>query len=141
MTTKILEREYLICELDDTVPVFKHRWLRNPTSEEFLDGLTSIQKEYLKVKDNYEELKWLADTQRLEELEPEVKQWLNEEWDQMLFIEAGIKTHAVVRGPDLYADYPMEIFKLVAAKKYNELGIKLEVFEHEEEAYEWMTGK
>jgi hypothetical protein len=139
MTTKILESEYLICELDDTIPVFKHRWLRNPEPEEFLYGLTSMQKEYLKVKDDYEDLKWLADTQQLEELDPETKEWLNADWDQMLFVEAGVKTHAVVRGPDLYADYPMEIFKLVAAKKYHELGVKLEVFEDEAQAYEWMS--
>jgi hypothetical protein len=139
MTTKILESEYLICELDDTIPVFKHRWLRNPAPEEFLDGLSSMQKEYMKVKDDYEELKWLADTQQLEELDPETKEWLNADWDQMLFVEAGVKTHAVVRGPDLYADYPMEIFKLVAAKKYHELGVKLEVFEDEAQAYEWMS--
>ncbi len=100
-----------------------------------------MQNEYMKIKGDYEDLKWLADTQLMEELDTEVKLWLNEDWDRMLFMEAGVKTHAVIRGPDLYADYPMEIFKLVAAKKYNELGIKLEVFENEEQAYEWMTQK
>ena len=139
MTTTILEKEYLICELDNEIPVLKHRWLKNPTSEEFRDGLTSIHGAYLKLKDDFKELKWLADTQLIEELDEEVKEWLNSEWNDMLFIEAGVKTHGVIRGPDLYADYPMEIFKLVSAKKYQDLGLKLEVFKDEEEAYEWLT--
>ena len=139
MSTKILEREYLVCEIDNTVPVFKHRWLRHPTSEEFQDGLTSMHKEYMRIKDDYDDLKWLADTELMGELNEEVKQWLTTEWDRMLFIEAGVKTHAVIRGPDHYADYPMEIFKLVSAKKYNDLGVKLEVFENEEKAYEWLN--
>ena len=140
MSTKIIEHDFLLCELDDEVPVLKHRWLRNPSDKEFIDGLTSIQREYMKIKDDYEDLKWLADTTLIEELNTEVKQWLTEKWDKMLFIDAGVKTHAVIRGPDLYADYPMEIFKLVSSKKYKELGIKLEVFENEEKAYEWLKG-
>ena len=138
MISKIFDSEYLICELDDTVPVLKHRWLRHPTGEEFKDGLTSVHNEYMKIKDDYQDLKWLADTKMIEELEAEVKDWLNTEWDRMLFIEARVKTHAVIKGLDLYADYPMEIFKLVSAKKYNELGIKLEVFGNEKEAYKWL---
>ena len=138
MITTILKREYLLCELDDQIPVLKHHWLRHPTSEEFKDGLTSMYQEYIRVKDDFEELKWLADTRLIGELDREVKEWLNEDWDSMLFIEAGVKTHAVIKGPDLYADYPMEIFKLVSSKKYQDMGIKLEVFENEEKAYEWL---
>jgi len=140
MIRKVLEREYLICELDDAVPVFKHCWLRNPTSEEFRDGLASIHREYIKRKDDFKDLKWLADTRMIDELNEDVKEWLNSEWDRMLFLEAGVKTHAVIRGPDLYADYPMEIFKFISTKKYKDLGIKLEVFENEEKAYEWLKG-
>jgi len=32
----------------------------------------------------------------------------------------------------------MEIFKFISAKKYKDLGIKLEVFDNEEQAYEWL---
>ncbi len=139
MVRTILEREYLICQLDESVPVFKHTWLRNPTSEEFRDGLTTMHREYIKRKGDFTDLKWLADTKMIEELDAEVKEWLNSEWDRMLFMEAGVKTHAVIRGPDLYADYPMEIFKFISTKKYKDLGIKLEVFENEEQAYEWLN--
>lgn len=137
MTTKIIECEYLVCEIDNTVPVFKHRWLRHPTSDEFRDGLTSMHTEYMKIKDDYDDLKWLADTELMGELEVEVKDWLTSEWNRMLFIDAGVRTHAVIRGPDYYADYPMEIFKIVSSKKYE--GVKLEVFENEEKAYEWLN--
>ncbi len=139
MVRMIFEREYLICQLDESVPVLKHIWLRNPTAEEFRDGLTTMQREYINRKGDYQDLKWLGDTKMIEELNVEVKEWLNTEWNKMLFIEAGVKTHAVIRGPDLYADYPMEIFKFISAKKYKDLGLKLEVFENEEKAYEWLN--
>ncbi len=64
--------------------------------------------------------------------------WLDEEWDHLIFREAGVKVHAVILGTDIFADYPMEMFKLASIQKNSELGIELEVFSSADKAYEWL---
>jgi len=139
MTEKVYENECVVCELDDLVPVLRHRWIRRPSSEEFRSGLISILEEYKKYKHDYDGLKWLADTELLGQLTKEDEEWLTSEWDHLLFNEAGVKVHAVILGPDLFADYPMEIFKRSSNKKFDEKGVKLEVFANEEKAYGWLN--
>ena len=55
-----------------------------------------------------------------------------------LFKEAKVKIHAVILGDDLYAEYPMEKFKMNAEKKFREQEVWLGVFTDEEEAYDWI---
>ena len=130
--------EYVVCELDREIPVLKHRWLKKPPSEEFRNGLLSMQKIYLEYKSEFENLKWLADTELLGELEEEDEYWLTTEWDQKLFQEAGVKVHAVILGDSLFSDYPMEVFKKSSAQKFDEMGVKLDVFANAVNAYEWL---
>lgn len=138
MVSEVIRNDNVICEIDDSVPVLKHKWIRQPTSKEFRDGLLNILETYKKLKDQYTNLKWLADTQLLGELEEDDEKWLTTEWDHKLFDEAGVKVHAVILGPDLYTDYPMELFKMSSVRKYKEKGVKLEVFANEEKAYNWL---
>ena len=50
MTLFIFENEFVICELDDSLPVLKHRWKRQAPGEEFRKNLIEIQRHYLKLK-------------------------------------------------------------------------------------------
>ena len=138
MIEKVLENDTVKCELDSEIPVLRHRWKKEPTDEEFINGLKEIHEKYLAFKPQYPELKWLADTELLGELSDEVETWLTEEWDHLLFQEAGVKAHAVILGPDLYADYPMEVFKRSSAEKFKEMGVKLALFSDLDKAYEWL---
>ncbi|MDX1629180.1 MAG: hypothetical protein R3345_10810 [Fulvivirga sp.] len=141
MAEKIFENEYVICELDESVPLLKHRWLQEPSSHDFKKNLLKILKKYEELKDSYDNLMWLAHTALLGELDEEVEQWLNSTWDALLFKKAGVKVHAVILGSDIFADYPMEKFKHKAEKKFSELGVKLDVFPNEERAYAWLKSQ
>lgn len=138
MSTKVFETDWVICEVDDSIPLLRHRWIRKPSSKEFRSGLKAVLTEYNQLSSKYKDLKWLADTEMLGELSTEDEKWLTNEWDDMLFREAGVKVHAVILGHDIFADYPMEDFKMSSARKFTELGVKLEVFTDEESAYEWL---
>ena len=132
------QNDNVVCELDDSVPVLRHRWIQTPTSDEFRKGLLAMQEIYMGLKSKHENLKWLADTELLGELTIDDEEWLTSVWDQKLFYEAEVKVHAVILGSSIYADYPMEVFKKSSARKFEELGVKLDVFENEERAYRWL---
>lgn len=135
----ILENERVVCELDASVPVLKHHWLKNTKGPEFRDQLVEIQKEYLKLKSDYPNLKWLADATNLGELTSEDEDWLETKWETLLFVEAGVKVHAVILADDIYADYSMEKFKAAADKKHQEQGVSLGVFFIPENAHKWLN--
>ena len=136
--TTIVENDLVICELDTALPVLKHRWLRKASSEEFRSQLQQIQKEYVRLSADHPSLMWLADTELMGERSPEDEKWLEEVWEEMIFVEAGVKVHAVVLSNDIYADYSMEKFKVLADGKFEELGVRLGVFMDTTSAYEWM---
>lgn len=136
--SRIFENEFVTCDLDESIPVLIHHWLMEPPVGEFKKNVLQVLEHYNRLKIDYPNLKWLADTQHLGELSEEDEEWLVTEWDRLLFNEAGLKVHAVILGEDFYADYPMEKFKQSSAKKFNELGAKLEVFLNEENAMKWL---
>ena len=80
----------------------------------------------------------LADTTRLGELDEKMEAWLVEEWEDLLFVKAGVKIHAVILGESIYADYPMENFKQDAEQKFQDYNVHLGVFSNQEEAYSWI---
>ena len=118
MRIGIFENEFVKCELDDSLPVLRHRLLLSPPAEEFKFNLQRIQEEYIQLKKSYRNLAWLADTQQLGELDQDVDQWLVDEWEDLLFTKAGVQVHAVILGASIFADYPMEKFKLDAEEKF-----------------------
>jgi len=138
MTLFIFENEFVICELDDSLPVLKHRWKRQTPGEEFRKNLIEIQRHYLKLKISYENLAWLADTQLLGEVDEETEEWFARVWDDLLFNQAQVKIHAVILGDDLFAEYPMEKFKMDAEQKFKQLNVQLGVFSNELKAYDWI---
>lgn len=134
----VFQNEYLKCELDEENSILVHRWLRQPSSSEFREGLGMVLSEYQINKSKFQGLKWLADTELLGELNEADEIWLTTEWDRMLFEDTGVKIHAVILGSDIFADYSMEIFKKSSILKFNERGVKLGVFPDERRAYEWL---
>ncbi|MBL7844472.1 MAG: hypothetical protein KF846_00200 [Cyclobacteriaceae bacterium] len=138
MTQLVFENEYVICELDDALPVLKHRWKIEPPGETFRANLITIQERYIELAKSYANLAWLADTQLLGEVDQETEEWFSNVWEDLLFVKAGVKYHGVILGDDFFAEYPMEKFKLNAEEKFATHGVQLAVFSDEEEAYEWI---
>ncbi len=138
MTKTIFENDYVQCELDESLPVLKHRWKKEPPGAVFRESLITILQHYLDLKKDYDNMAWLADTQLLGEVDDETEKWFSEVWDEKLFREAQVKIHAVILGDDLFAEYPMEKFKLDAEEKFKNYNVQLGVFSDEEEAYQWI---
>ena len=138
MMIGIFENEFVHCELDDDVPVLKHRWLQEPPAEDFKFNLLRILDEYTQLKKTYTNLAWLANCELLGELDLEVEEWLVSTWEGLLFDKAGVQVHAVILGASIFADYPMERFKLDAEEKYRTKNLSLGVFSKESEAYAWI---
>ena len=138
MIIPLLKNDLLVAEIDTEIVVMKHRWLQEPTADQFEAGLVQLQLLYLEHVGAYPGLKWLADTKMLGQRSYEEEQWLEKTWEVLLFEKAGVKVHAVILGDDIFADYSMEKFKGLAAAKYKEVGVKLGVFLTEEDAIAWL---
>jgi hypothetical protein len=138
MTHQVFENEWVTCLLDDSLPVLKHVWKQETPGEIFRKNLLTIADHYVSLVPDYPFLAWLADTQKLGEVDEETEKWFAEVWEDLLFNQAGVKIHAVILGEDFYADYPMEKFKMDAERKHKNRGIELGVFMNEEDAYEWI---
>jgi hypothetical protein len=138
MIIGIFENQFVRCELDDSLPVLRHRWLMEPVTEVFKRNLERILQEYRILRRSYTNLAWLADTELLGELEEEAETWLVSAWEDLLFNEAGVQIHAVILGASIFADYPMEKFKLDAEEKFRSKNIHLGVFSNQAKAYQWM---
>lgn len=138
MIISIFENESLICELDDTLPVLRHRWKLAMDGAAFRSNLMKVLEEYKKLKHSYSLLAWLADTTLLGELDEETEHWLVEVWEDLLFAQREVKVHAVILGNSIFADYPMENFMQDAERKFKDFDVHLGVFSNQREAYEWI---
>lgn len=134
----IFDNEFLSCELDDSLPVLRHYWKKAPTGDQFKANLLKVLEEYKVLKQSFNDLAWLADTNQLGELDEETEVWLVEEWEDLLFVKAGVKIHAVILGESIFADYPMENFKRDAEQKFEDYNVHLGVFSSQPEAYTWI---
>lgn len=138
MAQIVHENELIHVELDKDRSILKHTWLKKPSSQEFRSTLLKVLDIYRNHQPGFDNLKWLADTVKLGELTIADEEWLEDVWDPLIFREAGVKAHAVILGADIFADYPMEMFKLSSIQKNSELGVELEVFSDEDKAYKWL---
>ena len=135
---RIFDNEFLLCELDDSLPVLRHYWKKAPSGEQFRSNLLKVLEEYRPLSLSFKELAWLADTAELGELDEKTETWLVEEWEDLLFVKSDVKIHAVILGESIYADYPMENFKQDAEEKFQTYNVHLGVFSDQEEAYSWI---
>jgi hypothetical protein len=138
MIIGIFDNEWVTCELDDALPVLRHRWKVEPGGSEFKQNVQRVLEEYQTLSRSYANLAWMADTTNLGELDEEVEHWLVEVWEDLLFKKAGVKVHAVILGASIFADYPMEKFKTDAETKFEEYNVHLGVFSNEHDAYNWI---
>jgi hypothetical protein len=138
MIISIFDNDYLTCELDDSLPVLRHRWKRATDGEAFRSNLLKVLEEFKKLKNSYSFLGWLADTTLLGELDEETERWLVDVWEDLLFAQREVKIHAVILGNSIFADYPMENFKQDAEQKFKDFDVHLGVFSNQRDAYEWI---
>lgn len=141
MLINIFENDEVICELDEDIPLLRHFWKREQSGESFRKNLVILLEEYISLKKTYDNIAWMADARFLGELDEETETWLSVHWQDMLFMKAGVKIHAVILGDSIFADYPMEKFKIEADQKFKEHNIYLGVFPDEEKAITWIKSK
>lgn len=139
MIISIFDNEFVTCELDDSLPVLRHRWKGEVSGENFKSNLIRILGEFRKLKKSYTSLAWLADTTLLGELDEETEHWLIDVWEDLIFTSGEVRIHAVILGKSIFADYPMENFKKDAEQKYQNFDVRLDVFSNQHDAYRWIA--
>jgi len=137
MKQTLFDLDYLICTLDEKHAVLSHAWKRKPTSEEFEEGLMKVCHAYIEQKPKFPKLHWLGDTKNVGVLSLKTQKWLDDVWNETLFNKAGVRTHAVLVGSDVFGKYAMQKFANQAEKMYEKQNLKMGVFETEPEAYKW----
>jgi hypothetical protein len=134
----IFKEPYLECYYDEAANVMFHVWVKKPTSEQLRSGLTRVYNEYTNLKRKKGgDIHWLADTQKIGVISIDDQAWLEKTWNEMLFVKAGVKTHAVIIGNDVFAKYAMEKFKKTMLDRYKDKNLHLATFPSKDEAYEW----
>ncbi|MNC95431.1 hypothetical protein D3C83_125500 [compost metagenome] len=63
--------------------------------------------------------------------------WLQKVWNETLFVKAGVKSHAVIIGEDIFAKYAMEKFKKNMQEQFADRNLQIETFPDKESAYKW----
>ena len=135
---KLFTRDYLECFHDEEAMILFHAWLRKPTSSEFREGLIGVCNEFIDYKNkNGKLLNWLGDTRNVGVLSIDDQGWLEKVWNEMLFVKAGVKNHAVIIGNDVFAKYAMEKFKNNMITKYAGQNLHMETCVDKEAAYKW----
>ena len=94
---------------------------------------------FVENKAKFNTLHWLGNTKNMGVLGKETKEWLDNSWNEALFVKAGVRSHAVLVGTDIFGKYAMQQFSNTMSKIYKEKNLKMGVFETEEQAYEWFV--
>ena len=128
----------LECFLDIEAKVLFHIWYGKPSSYNFRESLMRLYDEYMTHKEQFDTpLHWLADTRSLGVLSLNDQGWLEKVWNETLFVKAGVKTHGVIIGEDVFAKFAMEKFKKSMQQQYANQNLHLETFPDIESAYHW----
>jgi hypothetical protein len=128
----------LECFLDTDARVLFHTWYGKPSSQGLREGLMRIYDEYMIHKKDFDTpLHWLGDTRSLGVVTVDDQGWLNKVWNETLFVKAGVKSHAVIIGEDVFAKYAMEKFKKIMQEQYADKNLQIETFPDKESAYKW----
>ncbi len=133
----LFEEEFLVCKFDEENKILYHIWLDKAKGDLFRNSLLKVLDHYKKLKSDHPVLHWLGDTRNLSVLPLDDQKWLDVTWNELLFEEAGVKTHAVIIGDDAFARYAMDKFKNSMNQKYASKNIILETFKDEAAAYSW----
>jgi|SRR5690606_9607363 len=135
---EIFKLPHLECYYDEDANVMFHTWIKKPTSEQLKSGLKKVFDEYVSLRKQLgNNIHWLADTQKIGVISIDDQAWLEKVWNEMLFVQANIKTHAVIIGNDVFAKYAMEKFKKAMLEKYKDRNLHLATFPDKAQAYDW----
>ena len=133
----IFSEDYLDCFFDEDSYVLFHVWKRKPKGDEFRNGLTKVYNEYMNQKKTNPILHWLGDTRLMGVVSLDDQAWLDKVWNEMLFVKAGVRTHAVIIGTDAFAKYAMEKFNKNMQSKYAAQNLQMGSFTDKATAYTW----
>jgi hypothetical protein len=133
----LFSEDYLECSFDEDHKILFHAWKRKPTGDEFRNGLMKVYDHYIAHRKIHPILHWLGDTRLMGVLALAEQTWLDQVWNELLFVKAGAKTHAVILGNDTFAKYAMEKFKKSMLAKYAEQNLHIETFVDQASAYAW----
>ncbi|MBC7923143.1 MAG: hypothetical protein H7Z75_18850 [Ferruginibacter sp.] len=110
MVKTLFEESFVICYLDDGIPVLSHRWKTPTNAENFRHALMRMIGLFKALKKEYPNLTWLGDTNHLGVLSMETQTWLKESWTAHL-LDGGVHYHALVVPKDVFAKFAMKKFK------------------------------
>ena len=133
----LFEDQFIRCQFDEEHGILYHVWLDKVKGDDFRNNLLKALDFYKTLKKDNPHLHWLGDTRNLSVMPIADQKWLDETWNELLFVDAGVKTHAVIIGDDAFTKYAMEKFKKTMNQKYASKKIILETFKDEEAAYAW----
>jgi len=133
----IFSEDYLDCLFDEDSHVLFHVWKRKPKGDEFRKGLTKVHNEYINQKKTNPILHWLGDTREMGVVSMDDQSWLDKVWNEMLFVKAGVRTHAVIISTDTFAKYAMEKFNKNMQAKYAAQNLQMGSFTDKATAYAW----
>ena len=133
----VFSLDYLDCFFDEDANVLFHVWKKKPKGDEFRTGLMKVRDEYLNFKKTHPVLHWLGDTRLLGVVSIEDQGWLDKVWNELLFVKAGVRSHAVIIGTDIFAKYAMEKWRKSMQAKYAGQNLLLDTFPTKEDAYKW----
>lgn len=133
----LFENEFIVCQFDEENSIISHIWLDKVKGDDFRKNLLKVLDFYKTIKRDSPTLHWLGDTRKLSVMPIADQKWLDEAWNELLFVDAGVKTHAVIIGDDAFSKYAMEKFKKTMNQKYADKKIILETFKDETAACAW----
>jgi hypothetical protein len=135
---EIFKQPYLECFYDEDANVMFHAWIRKPSSDELKTGLTRVCNEYMNLrKARGSNIHWLGDTRKFGVVSVDDQGWLEKVWNEMLFVKANVRTHAVVIGNDVFVKYAMEKWKNSMMEKHKDTNLHMATFPEKDEAYRW----
>lgn len=133
----LFENEFVKCQFDEENKILRHIWIANAKGDDFRNNLLKILDSYKILKKDNPVLHWLGDTSKLSVMSLTDQKWLDETWNELLFVDAGVKTHAVIVSADAFAKYAMEKFNKTMNQKHADNDVISKTFKDEETAYEW----
>lgn len=133
----LFENEFVKCQFDEENKILRHVWIANAKGDDFRNNLLKILDSYKTLKKDNPILHWLGDTSKLSVMSLADQKWLDETWNELLFVDAGVKTHAVIVSADAFAKYAMEKFNKTMNHKHADNEVISKTFKDEETANEW----
>ncbi len=136
MSKKILfENKYIQMYLDENLPCIVKEWKGFAPKQAFKDILLSLVDIILETRQNYPNLKVVADSRNLKVLSPDIFEWLSDTIHPK-YMENGISKKAFVEPEDYFGKVSLQIY---ISQSNKEGEIAMGMFKDLEDAKQWLV--